>query len=104
MDEIFKLFSSMLFNILLRSGQNVIWLIKDILLLWDIPDVNSLRVDKDGPHKMFIYICSTAEVWYDQPAGQNQLCIWPYGDPAKDSRLCKEVNTIKAMRKNVLDM
>lgn len=74
----------MLFNVLLRGSENVLWLARGVLFARDIPDVNVLRIDKERSHIVLINVGRAAEVRNDQPAGEDQLCIWPYRNPVID--------------------
>uniref|UniRef100_A0A0V0H772 Putative ovule protein n=1 Tax=Solanum chacoense TaxID=4108 RepID=A0A0V0H772_SOLCH len=74
-NHLLKCLGSMFFYVFLCSSQDVIWLTKDILLSWHIPDVNCFSLDNISPNIMLIHIRSTIEVRYDQPAGRYQFCI-----------------------------
>ena len=73
-DHILKCFSSILLNVLLSSSYKVILLTRGVLFA-------CLRIDKERSHIMLVNIGGTTEVRKDQPAGQDQLCIWPDWDP-----------------------
>lgn len=73
----------MLFDVLLCGSENVLWLARGVLFARDIPDVNILRIDKERSNIVLVNIGRTAEVRNDQPAGKDQLCIWPDGNPVK---------------------
>lgn len=74
----------MLFDVLLCGSENVLWLARGVLFARDIPDVNILRIDKERSNIVLVNIGRTAEVRNDQPAGEDQLCIWPYRNPVID--------------------
>lgn len=69
MDQILKCFCSILFDVLLCSSYNVVWLREDILFPWNIPDVNGLRIGQEGSYIMLIDISRTSKIRKDQPAG-----------------------------------